>query len=921
MENDKECTQVFVWGSNSCGQLGLGNTQGKHRYCIPKLCTFNVKIRSVSCGEEHSAFVTDVGTLYTMGSNADGRLGIGDRAAKSASTPCLVEALSSFRVAEVACGMAHTVAVVDSGKAYSWGMGQYGALGINDTESQWFPVQVVFDERAKVKSASCGTRHTAMVTSEGDVFVCGANDAGQLGTGTRETQLRPVKVSALRDSVVQAACGILHTLLLTAEGEVLAMGGNHLGQLGTGDKRSSKLPVHVRKLEQDKVVKVAAGKFSAGVTEEGKLLVWGTGTFGEKLIPVALEGAWGQIKDVEVKGAFGAAIDFEGKLYSWGENACGELGVGDYKEKGQAVQVESLSDKYIFALSCGGAYVIALGSTDSMPSLRASEEYVASEPKRSIEKQMTSKNYEFDNREQREDMLREYDVERQKCSELERKISELQSFPFKYPSAQESERELKNKVILLEKQLADESKRCDDLLNQYRNNVRATDTFSISESKLQELEELGNELRVDNERMKNGGVSIGSNIRVSEVLKDYESRIEREIEDRQVIAQEKDEEIRALSEEVARSESVVVALKNEKSRMSESYNRHIWQLKETADSKMRALDIKTTEKEELIEQKQREEAQNRSIENDIAQTNSHISECNDSLQHSLSMLEDARHRVMSKENDIQDIKDKQRRILELIQNKEIEHNTQVNTFKSSESLSLQSIRELRSVLSEKAKLNGSLRDALKARVQELDTVKRDIESWLNAAEKSRGENRNLKTIIEELEGRSRRLMSSKELPEYASRFVRSESQYKSRFGVPQNYFNKMSGRQHTPEIGTRQKEAIEKRPLSQSRYHGRLAPNAKMDDMSRVELNSYEPLKDYSRLVMTDTKAYPTRSPDYSKQPKETSKELINSTKQFIQTLRISGMTPLSEKNKVKFELEWVGAYGKRCSFYSCSHL
>lgn len=305
MENNERSTQVFVWGSNNFGQLGLGSSQGRHRYSLPKSCTFNVIIRSVSCGEEHSAFITNTGAIYTMGSNADGRLGIGDKTVKAAPTPCLVEGLSSFNAIQVACGMGHTVAVIDNGKLYSWGMGQYGALGISDCESQWFPVQIVFDERVpiRIKNASCGTRHTAMVDYDGNVFACGANDAGQLGIGTREGQSRPIKISSLTTPILKVACGILHTLLLTTSGSLLGMGGNHLGQLGTGDKRSSKVPIPVKGFDQLRIATISAGKISAAVTEEGRLLVWGTGTFGERLFPAELEGIKGNIKDIQINGA------------------------------------------------------------------------------------------------------------------------------------------------------------------------------------------------------------------------------------------------------------------------------------------------------------------------------------------------------------------------------------------------------------------------------------------------------------------------------------------------------------------------------------------------------------------------------------------------------------------------------------------
>lgn len=59
----------------------------------------------------------DTGLIYTMGSNNDGRLGIGDRTVKQAASPTLVEDLSSLHCAMISCGWGHTIAIM--GKEFS----------------------------------------------------------------------------------------------------------------------------------------------------------------------------------------------------------------------------------------------------------------------------------------------------------------------------------------------------------------------------------------------------------------------------------------------------------------------------------------------------------------------------------------------------------------------------------------------------------------------------------------------------------------------------------------------------------------------------------------------------------------------------------------------------------------------------------
>ena len=89
--------------------LGLLNTgyvdesvpgcEGNQVQPVPRLCTYGIPIKEVSCGLEHSAFVTwgdkkRGGYVYTIGSNSYGQLGVGDNLVESRNSPVLVEALA-----------------------------------------------------------------------------------------------------------------------------------------------------------------------------------------------------------------------------------------------------------------------------------------------------------------------------------------------------------------------------------------------------------------------------------------------------------------------------------------------------------------------------------------------------------------------------------------------------------------------------------------------------------------------------------------------------------------------------------------------------------------------------------------------------------------------------------------------------------
>eukprot|EP00826_Nyctotherus_ovalis_P011536 TRINITY_DN12999_c0_g1_i16.p1 TRINITY_DN12999_c0_g1~~TRINITY_DN12999_c0_g1_i16.p1 ORF type:complete len:343 (-),score=56.81 TRINITY_DN12999_c0_g1_i16:64-1092(-) len=325
-QEDESYTEIFAWGADRYGQLGLGNQTGKC-YPVPRFCSFSVVIRSVSCGEEHSALITGKGEIFTVGSNSEGRLGLGDLTMTRSSTPCFVEALGNLTAVQISCGWGHTAAVMSNGELYTWGVGEYGALGLEGTESQWVPAKVSVGR--KVAEAKCGTRHTAVVDEEGRLYMCGSGDAGQLGTGSRQRELLPKEITSLPERVQHAACGIFHTLVLTKSGRLYSMGGNNFGQLGTGSKRSSVFPTRIKGLETHTVAKAVAGNHSAAVTDKGEVFVWGTGVFGEYLSPVRFgkETFVAPVKDISIGGSFGAAIDYKGNLYTWGSNTTGELGI------------------------------------------------------------------------------------------------------------------------------------------------------------------------------------------------------------------------------------------------------------------------------------------------------------------------------------------------------------------------------------------------------------------------------------------------------------------------------------------------------------------------------------------------------------------------------------------------------------------
>lgn len=165
---------VWMWGSGSYGQLGLGEIEGSlvpAEVPIPERDDDKEVGRCVgiSCGASHTGVYTDQGYAYSWGYAGDGQLGHGNR--KRRDTPCRVVALDPSSLSDekgadqiiwVGCGWRHTAAVTRGGKLLTWGWGQGGRLGHGNSEDVTSPTQVK-GLSGKVQAASCGVNHTAAV--------------------------------------------------------------------------------------------------------------------------------------------------------------------------------------------------------------------------------------------------------------------------------------------------------------------------------------------------------------------------------------------------------------------------------------------------------------------------------------------------------------------------------------------------------------------------------------------------------------------------------------------------------------------------------------------------------------------------------------------------------------------------------------
>ncbi|XP_059303586.1 PH, RCC1 and FYVE domains-containing protein 1-like isoform X1 [Lycium ferocissimum] len=270
---------LFTWGDGTFNFGLLGHDTGISHWTPKKVRGPLVgrHVSYVSCGPWHSAVITSVGQLFTFGDGTFGALGHGDRS--STGIPREVETLQGRRTVRVSCGHWHTAAVVelsfdDSGsnnspprKLFTWGNGDDGQLGHEDTASRLTPCNIVQLDEINFSRVACGHSITVALTTLGKVYTMGKADYGQLGIpGSTGKFPSCVQGKITNRFIEEIACGSFHVVALSSNSELYTWGKGGNGQLGHGNNHDRNTPTLVEALKAKQVKHVVCGNnFTAAI--------------------------------------------------------------------------------------------------------------------------------------------------------------------------------------------------------------------------------------------------------------------------------------------------------------------------------------------------------------------------------------------------------------------------------------------------------------------------------------------------------------------------------------------------------------------------------------------------------------------------------------------------------------------------------
>mmetsp|Transcript_14493 Transcript_14493/g.21134 ORF Transcript_14493/g.21134 Transcript_14493/m.21134 type:complete len:687 (+) Transcript_14493:915-2975(+) len=213
----KESFICAGFGSCKYGQLGIEDTTYSEK---PVLINLKEPVFAVSAGEGHSVILTENLSLFSLGRNTFGQLGLGHL--EPVYAPSFVSSLRHKQIESVFCGSEHTFAISVEGEVYSWGLNLKGQLGLEDKEPRESPTLVetvsrgiskVLERNERVILGAGGGLHTLVLTDRNRVFSCGQGAFYALGNRSQDDLLSFQEVQQLKGmgKVDKLSAGLKHS--------------------------------------------------------------------------------------------------------------------------------------------------------------------------------------------------------------------------------------------------------------------------------------------------------------------------------------------------------------------------------------------------------------------------------------------------------------------------------------------------------------------------------------------------------------------------------------------------------------------------------------------------------------------------------------------------------------------------------------
>ena len=177
------------------------------------------------------------GTLWVTGEGKRGQLGLG---AEIEDAEGWTQVTTITDVADIALGEEFSLVLKTDGTVWGVGRNNKGQLGVETpekTQAEW--VQIA--EGAATIFADCN--NAGMIKTDGTLWMWGDNSKGQVGCGSDEKVIA-VPTQVMED-VKTADCGYTHAAAIKNDGTLWTWGNNYYYELCDGTTTNSNVPKQV----------------------------------------------------------------------------------------------------------------------------------------------------------------------------------------------------------------------------------------------------------------------------------------------------------------------------------------------------------------------------------------------------------------------------------------------------------------------------------------------------------------------------------------------------------------------------------------------------------------------------------------------------------------------------------------------------
>lgn len=281
-------------------------------------------------------------------------------------TPSAVPGLEE--VAEIAAGSGFTTALKSDGTVWAWGANDAGQLGDGTKVDRAVPGLVA--GLRGIIAISTGRDHSLALKADGTVWSWGSNFYGALGDATTINRATPVQVRALGgvtalSGIARVYAGVSASIAFGTDGGLWVWGKNSSGEYGDGGGTSRFTAIRADSLPRG-MTAVALGGHGLGLATDGSVWSWGSNLRGElcrqteeiaRARPVVVP-ELGEVSSIDVSDHHSLVLKRDGTVWACGKGQEGQL--GDAKRKTSAAPVQALGISKVVVVSAGSFYSLAL---------------------------------------------------------------------------------------------------------------------------------------------------------------------------------------------------------------------------------------------------------------------------------------------------------------------------------------------------------------------------------------------------------------------------------------------------------------------------------------------------------------------------------------------------------------------------------